>query len=418
MKLIIYFIYFLILIFFIFEMEDIFMINLKKNFSELYDLANKNEFVILIPNKRLITENMLNQNFYNNHIYSISKYDEQMYINLNGKVLKFYHPKFTSFIGWKKDMVFNIKENFRSNNIIFYQIDNVCDDNGYNIASSKENSNSNINSNSLIPKESMSEYLKLNTNLEQASDDYKKCIKDLNNFKYKMKKSIIFMKNFENEYSKYFIQGSNDILKNIKKNLKMKGNDENNYITVCNQLCESLIFKDYYNFIMNNLINFYSEDEKELKKKIKENPTKYDWVNFNIDDAYKTCDFSKEIQDLNLIKDKQTVFEKANIIYLINDNMSKEAKIKYEEKTKKNYNPQADTFLSFWMYILTHSSMENIIAESKFLVLFNFCGSMDEKSYLITTFITAVDAIVKDIIGKSEKFITQKVVPCYINCEN
>ena len=45
--------------FFIFEMEDIFMINLKKNFSELYDLANKNEFVILIPNKRLITENML-----------------------------------------------------------------------------------------------------------------------------------------------------------------------------------------------------------------------------------------------------------------------------------------------------------------------------------------------------------------------
>jgi hypothetical protein len=198
----------------------------------------------------------------------------------------------------------------------------------------------------------------------------------------------------------------------------MKGNDENNYITVCNQLCESLIFKDYYNFIMNNLINFYSEDEKELKKKIKENPTKYDWVNFNIDDAYKTCDFSKEIQDLNLIKDKQTVFEKANIIYLINDNMSKEAKIKYEEKTKKNYNPQADTFLSFWMYILTHSSMENIIAESKFLVLFNFCGSMDEKSYLITTFITAVDAIVKDIIGKSEKFITQKVVPCYINCEN
>ena len=93
------------------------MINLKKNFSELYDLANKNEFVILIPNKRLITENMLNQNFYNNHIYSISKYDEQMYINLNGKVLKFYHPKFSSFIGWKKNMIFN---------------------NGYNIESSKK----------------------------------------------------------------------------------------------------------------------------------------------------------------------------------------------------------------------------------------------------------------------------------------
>ena len=419
MKLIIYFInLILFFLFFIFEMEDIFMTNLKKNFNDLYEHANENGFVILIPNKRLITDNMLNQNFYNNHIYSISKYDEQMYINLNGKVLKFYHPKFSSFIGWKKDMVFNIKENYRHENIILYQIDNVCDDYGYNISSSKENSNTNSNK-SLTLKDSMNEYLKLNSNLEKASPDYKNCINELNNFKYKMKKSIIFMKNFENEYSKYFIQGSNDILKNIRKSLTgMKGNDENYYITVCNQLCESLIFKDYYNFIMNNLINFYSEDEKELKKKIKENPTKYDWSNLKIDEAYQNCDFSKEIEDLNLIKDKQTVFEKANIIYTINDNMSKEAKIKYEEKTKKNYNPQADTFLYFWMYILTHSSMENIIAESRFLVLFNFCGSMDEKSYLITTFITAVDAIVKDIIGKSEKFITQKVVPCYINCEN
>jgi hypothetical protein len=157
-------------------MEDIFMINLKKNFSELYDLANKNEFVILIPNKRLITENMLNQNFYNNHIYSISKYDEQMYINLNGKVLKFFHPKFSSFIGWKKEMTFNIKENFRTDNIIFYVIDNVCDDGGYNIQNTKENStNSGFNSNSLIPKESMSEYLKLSKNLEMSTEEYKRC---------------------------------------------------------------------------------------------------------------------------------------------------------------------------------------------------------------------------------------------------
>jgi len=400
-------------------MEDIFLTNLKKKFTELYELANENGFVILIPNKRLINENMLNQNFYNNHIYSISKYDEQMYINLNGKVLKFFHPKFSSFIGWKKEMTFNIKENFRTDNIIFYIIDNVCDDGGYNISNTKDNSTpSNFNSNSLLPKESMSEYLKLNNNLEMSKDEYKRCTKDLKNFVDKMKNSIIFMKNFENEYSKYFVQESNDILKNIKKSLAgMKGNDENNFITVCNQLCESLIFKDFYSFIMNNLINFYSEEEKELKKRIKENPSKYDWVNFNIDEAFKSCDFTKEIEDLKLIKEKSTVFEKANVIFLINDNMSKEAKLKYEDKTKKNYNPQADTFLSFWTYIITHSSMENIIAESKFLNLFNFCGNMDEKSYLITTFISVVDGIVKDV-GKSEKFITQKVVPCYINCGN
>jgi hypothetical protein len=398
-------------------MEDIFLNVLKNKFNNLYELANLNNFIILIPNKKLINENMLNQNFYNNHIYSICKYDEQMYINLNGKVLKYYHPKFSSFIGWKKEMTFNIKENFRTDNIILYLIDNVCDDNGYSTTYSKDNNNNNINTNSLIPKESMSEYLQLSPNIEFNNDDYKKVLIDIKNFVYKMKNSIIFMKNFENEYSKYFNEDSNEILKNIKKGLNgMKGNDENNYLTVCNQLCESLIFNDLYSFIMNNLINFYSEDEKELKKKLKENPSRFDWSNLNIDEAFKNCKFNKEIETLNLIKTKKTVFEKANLIYLINENMSKEAKIIYEEKTKKNYNPQADTFLTFWMYILTHSSMENIIAESKFLTLFNFVGNMDEKSYLITTFITAVDGIEKEILVKSEKLMTQKVIPCFINC--
>jgi hypothetical protein len=398
-------------------MEDIFLNVLKNKFSNLYELANQNNFIILIPNKKLINETMLNQNFYNNHIFSICKYDEQMYINLNGKVLKYYHPKFSSFIGWKKEMTFNIKENFRTDNIILYLIDNVCDDNGYSTTYSKDNNNNNINTNSLIPKESMSEYLQLSPNIEFNNDDYKKVLIDIKNFVYKMKNSIIFMKNFENEYSKYFNEDSNEILKNIKKGLNgMKGNDENNYLTVCNQLCESLIFNDLYSFIMNNLINFYSEDEKELKKKLKENPSRFDWSNLNIDEAFKNCKFNKEIETLNLIKTKKTVFEKANLIYLINENMSKEAKIIYEEKTKKNYNPQADTFLTFWMYILTHSSMENIIAESKFLTLFNFVGNMDEKSYLITTFITAVDGIEKEILVKSEKLMTQKVIPCFINC--
>jgi hypothetical protein len=397
-------------------MEDIFLNVLKNKFNNLYELANLNNFIILIPNKKLINENMLNQNFYNNHIYSICKYDEQMYINLNGKVLKYYHPKFSSFIGWKKEMTFNIKETFRNDNIIFYLIDNVSDDNFYSKIYLKENSINNINSNSLIPKESMSEYLKLSPNLD-FNEEYKKILNNLTNFIYKMKNSIIFMKNFENEYSKYFNEDSNEILKNIKKGLSgMKGNDENNYLTFCNQLCESLIFNDLYSFIMNNLINFYSEDEKELKKKLKENPSKYDWSNLNIDEAFKNCKFNEEIESLNLLKNKKTIFEKANLIYQINENMSKEAKIIYEEKTKKNYNPQADTFITFWMYILTHSSMENIIAESKFLTLFNFVGSMDEKSYLITTFITAVDGIEKEILVKSEKLMTQKVVPCYINC--
>ena len=119
------------------EKEDLFLKNLQSNFPDLCKLAIEKKYKILVPQKKYIIATMLTRNFYENHIFNVSKYDDNMYINLNGKVLKLENKKFTSYLGWKKDMEFSIKEQF-----IVYEalscilIDNVCDDGNYNKTSS------------------------------------------------------------------------------------------------------------------------------------------------------------------------------------------------------------------------------------------------------------------------------------------
>ena len=69
---------------------------LKTNFPELIELIEKNDYVILEPKKKLIDKANTTKVFYCNHIYYKSSYDDRLYINLNGKVLKYEHPKFTT----------------------------------------------------------------------------------------------------------------------------------------------------------------------------------------------------------------------------------------------------------------------------------------------------------------------------------
>ena len=51
---------------------------------------------------------------------------------MNGKVLRYEHPKFLTYLGWKKEMVLTIKEStkvFNGNQC--FQLDNVCDEFNY-----------------------------------------------------------------------------------------------------------------------------------------------------------------------------------------------------------------------------------------------------------------------------------------------
>ena len=131
---------------------------LKKVFPDLLDLIKKNNYVILEPKRRLILGTILTKNFYYNHIFYISPYDPSLYINLNGKVLKYEHPKFTSYLGWKKEMILTIKDSYSSmsSDITCYQLDNVCDEINYTETKSI------IKDNQLQKKQNMDEYLKYN----------------------------------------------------------------------------------------------------------------------------------------------------------------------------------------------------------------------------------------------------------------
>ena len=130
---------------------------LKKNFPELLELIQQKGYVILEPKKKLIYEAMLTKNFYKNHIFYKSPYDESLYINLNGKVLKYEHPKFTSYLGWKKEMTLTIKDSTKMfNDIQCFQLDNVCDDINYT------ESKSSSNKNQLQKKKTREEYVKYN----------------------------------------------------------------------------------------------------------------------------------------------------------------------------------------------------------------------------------------------------------------
>ena len=108
--------------------EEIFDQTLRSSFPKLIEKIKNENLIILMPLRKAITEQMLTLSFYGNHIYKISPYDENLFINLNGKVLKLNYPSFLPYLGWtKKDMKINIKEQYKSGEgISYYQIDNVC----------------------------------------------------------------------------------------------------------------------------------------------------------------------------------------------------------------------------------------------------------------------------------------------------
>ena len=143
---------------------------LKTNFKDLLDLIKKNNYVILEPKRRLILEAILTRNFYYNHIFYKSPYDESLYINLNGRVLKYEHPKFKSYLGWNKEMILTIKDSTKmfDENIQCFQLDNVCDDVNYT------ESKMTINKNQLQRQKTMGDYVKYNKTLKDTNENYSK----------------------------------------------------------------------------------------------------------------------------------------------------------------------------------------------------------------------------------------------------
>ena len=134
-------------------------------------------------------KSMLTKRLYYNHIYYLDKYNEHLYINLNGKVLKYDHPKLTTYLGWSKNMVLTVLDSYNSSsNILCYEIDNICDEYHYTIGQV-------INKDNQLKKFStQKDYLHYYNNFLTINENYKKTVERLEKFTNEMKYNYILIK--------------------------------------------------------------------------------------------------------------------------------------------------------------------------------------------------------------------------------
>ena len=387
---------------------------LKKNFPDLLDLIKKNNYVILEPKRRLILGTILTKNFYYNHIFYKSPYDESLYINLNGRVLKYEHPKFKSYLGWNKEMILTIKESTKmfDENIQCFQLDNVCDD--INYTESKSAANKNLNQ--LQKKSNMAEYVKFNQILLDNNENYKKGFERFKKFIKEMKNNYMFMKGYEDKYSAIFNERKYKLIKKYTELLKNSNDEYNISYNITTELIDSVTFNEMYKFLFEDcLVKFYKEEENKIKRFLKENPSKYDWDEMKISEVYYKCKFQPAIQYLKNISQKKTIFEKMEILNDVNNLIIDEAKNIYESQKKKNFILDGNDILQFWIYVIAHCDTKNILAEAQFISLFGATG-YNSQDYIAVNFASAAKGI-KDEILKNDNILSQYVEPNIIDLE-
>lgn len=396
------------------EDKNPFMSKLCSDFLDLMKIMTQKKYSLLVPPKNLITVSSLTKNFYYNHIFYVSKYNEHLYVNLNGKVLKYEHPKFTTYLGWKKEMTLTITDSYKytvpstnGQDIDCLAIDNVSEE--VNYTENKSN-----NKNQLKRCSNQKEYLQFYQNYNTIEEKYKNAINRLNKFTKEMKQNYMFLKGHEENYSMVFTKRFAKLVQIFNKTLRNTKDDSNLVYTVATELVDSLIFNDIYKYIFNDcLVKFYEQDEKKIKEILKDKPARYEWEGLKVEPVFKQCKFLSAIQLLDNINKFSTLFEKIQVLSDVNTLITEEAKNIYETDTKKNFIPQGDILLTFWTYVVAHCKTENIIAESQFLRLFRF--GYGQAFYVTATFNSAVDTIVMELLQGERLLLNQYVEPNIIS---
>ena len=379
---------------------------LHNEFQELERQIQAKKYIVLEPRKKLIDASDLTKNFYYNHIFYKCKYDDHLIINLNGKVLKYEHPKLTSFLGWTKEMVLTVKDqSVTATGYEVLQLDNVCDELRYT------ESKSIAKENQLKRCKNREDYLDYYKDYPLYNELYKKNHTRLIKFNKEMKTNYILMKGFEENYKDIFNERINKLVSKFNDALRNPKDDSNIAYNISSELTESLIFTDLYDYIFNCLKEFNKADEKKLKDYLKDAPPKYEWEGLKVEEIYRQCKFLGAIQFLDNISRYKTLFEKIQVLANVNTLITEEARNIYESESKGNkgnFTAQGDTLLTFWIYVIAHCKTENIIAESKFLNYFLYRGYNDQ-NYVATTFFSAVETITNELLTSDKLILSQFV---------
>jgi hypothetical protein len=249
------------------------------------------------------------------------------------------------------------------------------------------------------------EYLHYYNNFITINENYKKSVERLQKFTKEMKYNYILIKGEEEKYSKIFRERTLKLINRIRDNLSNPNDDNMIVYDISSELVDSLIFNEIFDFLFEKLKDFYEDDEKKLKKILKDNLSKYELDVLNIqeeDKIYNSCKFLNPIKKLDDICLFTTAFEKVKVLIEVNNLITEEAKNAYESENRGNFSLQGNLLLSFWTYVVSHCKTKNIISEAKFLSLFGVQNN--EEEYVMTTFISAVDTLLKELLFDKEHF--------------
>ena len=400
---------------------------LKENFIDIYNLLKKNQgengLIFFVPYARFYSlDSLEDKTFFYSHIFKKSNYDPSLYVNFLGKVMKSTDQKrFVTELGFKNKFELNVKNtSVNEDSILSYITDGICTDgdNKMKIVTTNEKNSEFIFKRCQTSKEYIEYYS--NDELKNA-EKHKKFVngkKNLDKFIYAMKNNNILMKENEEAYGYVFLNSVSklinyfsQIFQNYTENLTPTEKSELKIASA--EFVDSFIFQDLYDDVMSKFIEFYKEEENQIKKKLKENSNKFSIDDLKLPNSISNCKFpgvNKSLAKLSLYK---TCFEKKNFLIEINNQIFNEIKETYKKATGKLLDIQADTMLSCWIYVLAHSGVDNLISEALFLENLQVQIEKGQNEVIVSNFILAVKYI-KDELLKNEKDINVFMVKPFV----
>ena len=401
--------------------------SLKEKFIDIYELllknSGENNLIFFVPNARFYSVESLNdKTFFYSHIFKKSNYNPNLYVNFLGKVMKSTDKKkFVAELGFKNRFELNVKSSYiYDKNILCYTTDGICIDGENNMAvveTSKEKNTDFVFKRCLNSKE----YIEYYSNKELETEKYSKFKKgklNLDKFIYAMKNNNILMKENEDAYGIVFSNSAAKLIsyfaglfQNFSENSNQSEKDQ--LKIAASEFVDSFIFKELYDDIMQKFQEFYKEEELQIKKKLKENINKYSIDESKLPNSLANCKFScvnKNLANLSLYK---TYFEKKRFLAEINDQIIKEVDDTYKKATGKELGKNADYMIGFWMYILAHSGVDNLISEALFLETLNIQNEKGQDEVIANSFIVAVNTLKNELL-RNEKDINVFMVKPFV----
>ena len=403
--------------------------SLKEKFSDVYNLLIKNQgengLIFFVPNARFYSSDSLgDKSFYYSHIFKKSNYDPCLYINFLGKVMKSIdNKKFVTELGFKNLFEINVKNtNVNEEGILSYIIDGICID-GLSSITIVDSQGGNKSEFLFKRCSSSNEYIEYYSKDElKNSEKYKNFNlgkSNLDKFIYAMKNNNILMKENEEAYGSVFSNSasklinyfSNYVFKNSNQNISE--NEKEQLKIAAAEFVDSFIFKDLYEDLMNKFHEFYKEEESQIKKKLKENNSKFSIDELKLPNSIANCKFSGVIKNLVKLPSYKTYFEKMNFLAEINEQIFNEVKDTYKKATGKNLDVQADTMIQCWIYVLANSSFDNLIPESLFFETLLLQKDKGQNAIIASSFVGAVKYIKNELL-KNEKDINVFMVKPFV----